>query len=182
MCVKVSVYVAQSLDGYIARENGDLDWLDNYNRTVPEGEDLGYKAFMNSVDILIMGRNTYEKVLSFGNWPYKEKKVIVLSTHQIDIPETIKAYVTLSNETPNILYERLSNEGIKLNYVDGADTIQRFMRVGLVDEITITLIPTLLGSGISLFGKLDKDIQLELISSKGYDFGFSQLIYRVIKE
>lgn len=178
----VSVYIAQSLDGYIARENGELDWLDTYNSTIPQGEDLGFHEFMDSIDILIMGRNTYEKVLSFGVWPYENKKVMVLSSHHLNIPKSLEDTVSHSSETPHNLYKRLKDSGVQKIYVDGANTIQRFLRAGLVDEFIITIIPTLLGSGISLFGKLDKDIQLELISSQGYDFGLCQLHYKVKKE
>ena len=179
--MKVSAYIAQSLDGYIAREDGNLDWLDAYNAIIPEGEDLGYQAFMNSVDVLVMGRNTYEKVLSFGKWPYKDKRVIVLSTRPLDIPDAISNSVKHSDETPEILYKRLSDEGVQKIYIDGANTVQRFLRVGLVNELIITTIPTLLGSGISLFGKLDKDIQLKLVNTQGYNFGFYQLTYRIEK-
>ena len=179
MSLKVSVYVAQSLDGYIAREDGNLDWLDAYNAIIPKGEDLGYATFMDSVDALVMGRNAYEKVLSFGEWPYKDKRVIVLSSRPLEIPNAISKYVSHSSESPEVLYKRLSDEGVKKIYIDGANTIQRFLRAGLVDELIITLIPTLLGSGISLFGKLAVDIQLKLISSNGYDFGFTQLTYSV---
>lgn len=181
MSLKVSVYIAQSLDGYIAREDGNLDWLDAYHQTIPEDEDLGYQAFMDSIDILVMGRNTYEKVLSFGAWPYGEKKVIVLSSHELNIPEHLKQTVTHSDESPKVLHQRLSTEGVGKIYIDGANTIQRFLRAGLVDELIITITPTLLGSGISLFGELAEDIQLELVSSQGYAFGFTQLTYTIKK-
>jgi len=84
-----SVYIATSLDGFIAREDGDIDWLNAANEIVPEGEDCGFFAFMDSVDGLVMGRHTYEKVLSFGQWPYGEKPVIVLSRNEVKMPDSL---------------------------------------------------------------------------------------------
>ncbi|MBN4054240.1 dihydrofolate reductase [Nitrospira defluvii] len=154
----VSVFIATSLDGFIARENGDLDWLDAANKTVSEGEDCGYVAFMDSVDVLVMGRNTYEQVLSFGDWPYQNKPVIVLSSKPLEISASIRDTVSYSSESPKDLCLRLSQEGVKRIYIDGGITIQGFLSAGLVNDITITLIPVVLGSGKPLFGALDNDI------------------------
>ncbi len=163
MSLKASVFIATSLDGYIAGKDGNLNWLDAANKTVPGGEDLGYNAFMDSVDHLIMGRNTFEKVLSFGHWPYAEKSVIILSSNKIEIPKNLPKTVSRSAESPKELYNRLSTEGSKRLYIDGGITIQRFLAEGLIDDIIITLIPVFLGSGIPLFGE----------SKKGTDFKFS---------
>ncbi|WP_299489706.1 dihydrofolate reductase family protein [Acaryochloris sp. IP29b_bin.137] len=179
MSTKVSVFIATSLDGFIARKNGDLDWLNDANATVPEGEDCGYQSFMASVDVLIMGRKTYEKVLSFGEWPYGQTQVIVMSRNPIDFPAELPAWVTHSAETPSALYQRLVKEGAQHLYIDGGMTIQRFLAAGLIDELTLTVIPILLGEGQPLFGPLEKDIQLTPISSRTYDFGFVQLKYAV---
>ena len=182
MSLKSSVFIATSLDGFIARADGNLDWLDAANATVPEGEDCGYNAFMASIDVLVMGRNSYEKVLSFGGqWPYAEKPVIVLSSRTLEIPEMLKKSVTRSSETPQELCARLSQEGIKRLYVDGGITIQRFLAAGLIDDMTITLIPTVLGNGIPLFGRVEKDILLKHIGTKTYECGFVQLTYQVAK-
>lgn len=178
---EVSVFIATSLDGFIARENGDLDWLDAANNTVTEGEDCGYFDFMASVDILVMGRHTYEKVLSFGDWPYQEKPVIVLSSKPVEIPPEIRNSVTFSKESPEELCLRLSKEGIKRIYIDGGITIQRFLSAGLVSDMVITMIPVLLGSGISLFGSLDKDILVNHVATKTFDFGFVQVTYEIGK-
>jgi dihydrofolate reductase len=175
----VSVYIAQSLDGYIAREDGNLDWLDAYNCSIPQCEDLGFHTFMASVDILVMGRNTYEKVRSFGVWPYEKKQVIVLSSQALEIPKSLEETVSHSSDTAQNIYKRLEDSGIQKVYLDGANTIQRFLRAGLVDEFIITIIPTLLGSGISLFGSVENDVQLELVSTQGYEFGVCQLNYKV---
>ena len=174
-----SIYIATSLDGFIAREDGDIDWLDVANELVPEGEDCGFFAFLDSVDCLIMGRNTYEKVLSFGQWPYGEKPVTVVSSHKIEIPDSLPETVSWSSESPRDLTKRLNSEGAKKIYVDGGITVQKFLEEGLVKDITITIIPVLIGSGIPLFGKLAKDILLNHISTKAYDFGFVQSLYEV---
>ncbi len=181
MSVEISVFIATSLDGFIAREHGSLDWLDAANATVPEGEDCGFVSFMNSVDVLVMGRNTYEKVLSFGQWPYDNKRVIVLSSRELEIPLDLRNSVEHSSESPEALYRRQSNNGLSRLYVDGGITIQRFLAVGLIDDLTITMIPVLLGKGKPLFGDLENDIVLRHVSAKAYDFGFTQSTYEVIK-
>ena len=110
MSLKASVFIATSLDGFIARSDGGLDWLDAANATVPAGEDCGYAAFSESVDAMIMGRNTYEKVLSFGQWPYT-KPVIVLSRNKMTIPEELRSTVSHSSESPQELCDRLCVKG-----------------------------------------------------------------------
>ena len=178
---KVSVFIATSLDGYIARKNGDLDWLDAANSTVPKGEDCGYCAFMDTVDVLVMGRKTYEQVLSFGEWPYGKTPVVVLSRNPIMFPPELPDTVTHSSEEPEALCDRLSQEGSKHLYIDGGVTIQRFLAAGLVDEITITLIPIILGEGTPLFGPVLKDVLLKCIGTKTFEFGFVQVQYAVVK-
>lgn len=177
----ISAFIGTSLDGYIARENGDLDWLDKANELVPVGEDCGYAAFMSSVDVLIMGRKTYEKVLSFGSWSYGATKVIVLSRSKVEIPSELEETVSYSSETPVALCERLQNEGNKYLYIDGGMTIQSFLAEQLLTDITITRVPVILGSGIPLFGRLDDDIHLNHLGSIVYDFGFVQSKYEVRK-
>jgi dihydrofolate reductase len=179
MTTKNAVFIATSLDGYIARKNGDLDWLDKANATVPAGEDCGYTAFMDSVDVLVMGRNTYEKVLSFGAWSYGDKPVVVLSSRPVDIAAELAATVTHSSESPQELHKRFSAEGVKRVYLDGGITVQRFLAAGLVDELTITIIPVLLGEGLPLFGPLAADIVLKHNKTKAFDCGFVQVKYEV---
>ncbi len=173
-----SVFIATSLDGFIARSDGRLDWLDKANLTVPEGEDCGYVSFMSTIDVLVMGRNTYEKVLSFGGWPY-EKPVIVLSRNDLTIPQELKGRVSVSHESPESLCERLTKEGAKRIYVDGGAVIQSFLCASLIMDITITQIPVLIGEGISLFGAITNDIDLKHTSTKTYDCGFVQNKYVV---
>ena len=174
-----SVYIATSLDGYIARKNGDIDWLDQANTVVPEGEDCGFFSFMNSIDVLIMGRKTYEKVLSFGTWPYGEKKVIILSRNNVEIPSKLQRTVSYSAESPKYLCKKLISEGRKRLYIDGGMTIQSFLKENLIKEITITTIPIIIGNGISLFSKLPNDIKLKHINTKVYEFGFVQSTYKI---
>ena len=179
MSLKTSVFIATSLDGFIAREDGQLDWLDAANKRVPAGEDCGYNAFMESVDHLVMGRNTYEMVLSFGEWPYGNKPVIVLSSKKIAFPAELSQTVSHSSETPKELVDRLSQEGAKRLYIDGGITIQRFLAKSLINDLTITVIPVILGRGKALFANLDHDISLRHMATKTYEFGFVQLSYEV---
>jgi len=177
--MKISVYIATSLDGFIARTDGSLDWLDEANETASNDEDCGFQSFIETVDVLVMGRKTYEKVLSFGVWPYGSTRVIVLSSRPIEFPPEIPSTVANSSESPRVLYDRLSSEGVRHVYLDGGATIRGFLAEGLVDEITITLIPVLIGEGRPLFGPVKNDIALELIESRSFDFGFIQSKYSI---
>lgn len=181
--MKVSVYIATSLDGFIAREDGGLDWLPGAQEGDGDsgGEDYGYHEFMDSVDILVMGRNTYETVLGFGQWPYGDKQVVVLSSGQVDIPDDLAATVESRSCSPAELVKGLSESGAKHLYVDGGKTIQGFLNAGLISEIIITQVTVLIGSGIPLFGPLSGDKQLALIESRSFDNGFVQSKYRVIE-
>lgn len=171
--VKVSVYIATSLDGFIARTNGDIDWLTGGEG----GEDYGYAKFMSDIDHIVMGRNTYEKVLTFGGWPYA-KKVIVLTSRDLAVSPELSDKVEALNLSPRELVNEMDMRGAKHIYLDGGVTIQRFLREGLVDEMTITTIPILIGEGLSLFGKLENDIKLELIKSESFKNGFVQNKFR----
>ncbi|NJR61981.1 MAG: dihydrofolate reductase [Cyanobacteria bacterium CRU_2_1] len=182
MGAKSSVFIATSLDGFISRVDGSIDWLEQANLVVPEGEDCGYKAFISTVDALVMGRNTFEQVLTFDGWPYAKLPVVVLSHKQIAIPTVIKDTVMVSQESPIEIVTRLLAKGIQHIYVDGGRTIQSFFAADLIDEITITVIPILLGTGRPLFGPLPHDIHLTHIQSMSYEFGFVQHRYRVARE
>lgn len=179
--MKASVYIATSLDGFIARRDGSIDWLNEAHGLVPEGEDCGFKSFMDSVDALIMGRKTFEQVLSFGQWPYGNTPLIVLSHNPVTIPSHLPDTVSCSSEAPPALLERLSTQGINHVYVDGGSTIQGFLVESLIDEITITRIPVAIGDGIPLFGSMSKDLKLSHVGTKTYDFGFIQTTYRIEK-
>ncbi len=177
MTLQTSVYIATTLDGFIARAGGSLDWLEH-----DSGEaDYGFNAFMTSIDCLVIGRITFEKVLGFGDWPYSGKHVIVPSTNlsNNDIPEELRAGVEVVNGNPADLLAALEARGFKHAWVDGGDTIQRFLRAGLIDEITISRIPILIGNGIPLFGVIDGDIRLSHVSTTSFDSGLVQSLYRV---
>jgi dihydrofolate reductase len=177
--MKTSVYVGTSLDGFIARRDGSIDWLNEAQSLVPEGEDCGYKAFMDSVDALIMGRKTFEQVLTFGPWHYGDTPVVVLSHNPVPIPSHLPDTVSYSSESPGTLLERLSGQGVKHVYVDGGSTIQGFFAESLIDEITITRIPIVIGDGISLFAPMEKDITLTHLNTISYKFGFVQSTYAI---
>lgn len=173
--MKTSAYIATSLDGFIARENGDIDWL-----PAPGVEDYGYKEFMDTVDVLIMGRNTFDKVLSFPDWPYGSKPVIVLSHGTVNIPKHIVQSVKSMSSTPRELVSRLQEEGARHVYVDGGKTVREFLDEGLLQQLIITRIPILIGNGIPLFGPLKRDIRLRHIETRQFPDGLVQSRYEVV--
>jgi dihydrofolate reductase len=177
MTITCSVYIATSLDGFIAREDGSIDWLIEANTTAPEGEDCGYAAFMSSVDVLIMGRNTYEQVAGFEPWPYEGKRVVILTSREVDFRQGPRIQLEKSSEAPQVLIKRLSSEGCKHAYVDGGKVIQSFLSSSLIDRLTITTVPVLIGKGRPLFGSVSNDVKLKLAHSKAYEFGFIQNTY-----
>ena len=142
--------MATSLDGYVARSDGRLDWL---MKQKTEGEDHGYDAFMASVDGLVMGRGSFDNALTFGEWPYQKSIVVMSSTlTDADIPEELQTRVRLSSQTPELLMQELDSEGWKRAYVDGGKIVQSFLRAGLISDITLTHVPILIGEGLPLFG------------------------------
>jgi len=175
MSLKASVYIATSLDGFIARKNGNIDWLPTDSE---DGEDFGYAAFMSDIDHIVMGRNSFEKVLTFGSWPY-EKKVIVLTSRDLTIPPELTEKVEALHLSPPNLIHELELRGARHIYLDGGVTIQRSLREGLVNELTITTIPILLGEGLPLFGTLHQDIHLKLLNSHTFQNGFVQNKYQI---
>lgn len=174
-----SVYMAASLDGFITREDGSIDWLNQAGQAVPKGEDCGFAAFLDSVDALIMGRVTFEQVVSFGQWPYGDKPVIVLSRSGVEIPEDLPKSVSRSSESPRELTGRLAAQGARRLYVDGGLTVQSFLAEGLIRDVTITFIPVILGCGKPLFGETGRDISLKHLSTRSWEFGFVQSAYEV---
>ena len=173
-----SVFCGLSLDGFIARPDGALDFLDG-DGTAPMG-DHGYEAFMASVDALVMGRRTFEVMLGFGQWPYT-KKVFVLSSGAVDLARVKErgADVELLNATPEEVVRQLAARGYKHLYIDGGATVQRFLRAGLIDRLIVTQLPVLIGQGIPLFGALEKDIRLKLVASRSLPGGLVQREYGI---
>jgi dihydrofolate reductase len=177
--IKCSIFIATSVDGFIARKNGAIDWLID-NSEANDKEDYGYKDFLNSVDAIVMGRKTYEVVRSFQEWPYTDKNLIVLSRRNPGIPETLTPSVKLMSGTPNEIVKKLSEFGVRHLYIDGGKTIQGFLQAGFINEMTITKIPILLGEGIPLFASFYNDIKLRHIRTKVFENGFVQNMYRVL--
>ena len=157
-----------------------MDWLHRPEYTVPDVGDYGYGEFIASVDTLVIGRNSFEKVLSFSEWPYGEMPVVVLSSSGVSIPTRIQGTVTVEYGSPEEIVSMLEDRGRQHLYIDGGVTIQRFLRAGLIDEMTITRIPVLLGDGIPLFGAIGVEVQLKHIATNSYENGFVQNQYQVL--
>jgi dihydrofolate reductase len=172
--VKASVFIGTSVDGFIARLNGDLDFL-----PAGGGEPHGYREFMETVDALVIGRKTYETVLAFETWPYAEKRVFVLSTRPL-APAPPDAVVEHMSGDPAEIVSQLETRGIKHVYVDGGITIQGFLQAGLIQRLIITRVPVLIGDGVSLFGPLPHDVRLEHVATRDYPSGLVQTEYRVV--
>ena len=168
-----SVFVGTSLDGFIARPNGDLDWL-------PEGggEPHGYDEFIASVDAIVIGRKTFEKVLTFGAWPYGDKRVVVLSSRRVDLSAAGGVVEQMAGPEAEIV-SQLAASGAHHVYVDGGITIQGFLRAGLIQRLVITRVPVLIGDGIPLFGTLPRDMRLRHVATRQYPSGLVQSEYHV---
>jgi dihydrofolate reductase len=173
--MRASVFIATSLDGFIARENGSLDWLPPGG-----GEEHGYTAFMATVDAVVMGRNTFETVLTFDAWPFGEKPVVVLTTRPYKGPPPLNAVLEFMRGSPHEILRQLAERGLRHVYVDGGITVQRFLEAGLVQNLTITRIPVLLGRGIPLFGSLSHEIRLEHFVTRSYAGGMVTSEYEVV--
>lgn len=174
------VFIATSLDGFIARSDGDIEWL--LKRDDPS-EDHGYNSFIADIDGIILGRRTYEKVLTFEEWFYS-KPVIVLSKTltNSNIPERLMDKVRILDTTPSELMNRLDREGWKRVYVDGGQLIQSFLQEGLIEDMIISKVPVLLGQGRPLFGPLKKEISLEHETTLAFPSGLVQSRYRVCRK
>ena len=171
--MRTTVYVGTSLDGFIARKDGDIDWLVKYqNKEVHDS----YHEFISRIDAMVIGRGTFEKVLSFPEWPY-EKKVFVLSSSLKQIPDTLNEKATLVAMNPPALLSYLAAKRFSNIYVDGGKVIQSFLKEDLIDELVITKVPELIGSGIPLFGYLDNDLQFEHIHTNIYSDGLVKSHY-----
>jgi dihydrofolate reductase len=170
-----SVFIGVSVDGFIARPNGALDFLPPGG-----GEPHGYDEFMASVDALVIGRGTFETVLSFPEWPYGKKRVVVLSSRPLDFSGVRGGNVEQMSGPPAEIVSKLSASGAQHAYIDGGITIQRFLRAGLIQRLIITRVPVLIGEGIPLFGTLPHDIRLRHVATKHYQSGLVQTEYEVL--
>jgi dihydrofolate reductase len=172
--MKASVFIATSLDGFIARPDGALDWL-----PADGGDPHGYAEFIATVDAIVIGRKTFETVLSFAAWPYERMPVVVLSTtlSVVAVPEGAVCEVMAG--TPQQIVSRLAQRGMQHLYIDGGVTIQGFLEAGLIQRVIITRIPVLLGSGIPLFGPLSHDIRFQHVATRSYPSGMVQSEYLI---
>ncbi|MGO8795803.1 MAG: dihydrofolate reductase family protein [Candidatus Sulfotelmatobacter sp.] len=169
-----SVFVGTSVDGFIARLNGEFDFLPD------EPEPHGFDEFFAGIDTLVIGRKTYETVLAFPEWPYGQKRVVVLSSRPVDLSAARGGVVEQMSGEPTEIVAKLEATGARRLYVDGGITIQRFLGAGLIQRLVITRVPVLIGEGIPLFGSLPKDVQLRHIATLTYPSGLVKSEYEVV--
>ena len=170
----VSVFIGTSVDGFIARPNGDVDFL-----PPGEGEPHGYDEFIASVDAIVIGRKTFETVLTFAAWPYGDKRVVVLSSRPVDLSAAREGVVEQMAGSPAEIVSKLAASGAHHLYVDGGITIQGFLRAGLIQRLVVTRVPVLIGDGIPLFGTLPRDIRLRHVATQYYPSGLVKTEYHV---
>jgi len=172
--MKTYVFVGTSLDGFIARTNGDFKWLIPF-----QNEDVhkNYNEFIAGIDAIVIGRGTYEVVLAFPTWPY-DKKLFLLSSSIKQVPDSLKEKVTILSMSPHEVLVHLASLGYSNVYVDGGQVIQSFLREDCIDEMIITKVPILIGTGIPLFGHLDNDIQFMHLRTDTYSNGLVKSHYR----
>ena len=178
--LECSVFVGVSLDGFIARRNGDLDWL--MGEAGGDSAEYGYDEFIAGIDGIVMGRRTFEKALTFDKWYYGTKRVVVLSKHSLDlsVAQARGGVVELMAGSPAEIVSKLAASGARHLYVDGGITIQEFLRAGLINRLIISRLPVLIGDGIPLFGSLPRDIRLRHIATRTYPGGMVQSEYHVV--
>ena len=178
MTLRTAAFIATSLDGFIARPDGALDWLLGADSS---GADHGYDAFIAPVDVVVMGRHTFGTVLTFDAWPFPERRTVVLSTtlRAADVPAALVERVELHPGPVAALVRHLADTSARHAYVDGGRVIQSFLAAGALDEITVTRIPVLIGRGIPLFADLGRDVALEHRRTVAYESGFVQSTYAV---
>lgn len=168
-------YIATSLDGFIARTDGAIDWLPS---PAAAGEDFGWSEFIAEIDAIVMGRKTFEQVLTFGMWPYEGTPLIVLTSTLTEVPEHLIGKAECVCLAPTALMANLAERGYRRVYVDGGQTIQSLLRTGLLDELIVTTIPVLIGSGIPLFGPLDDDVPWRHLGTETLTGGLVRSRYR----
>jgi dihydrofolate reductase len=169
----VSVFVGTSVDGFIARPNGSLDFLPPGG-----GEPHGYNEFIATVDAIVIGRKTFETVQAMEGWPYGDKRVVVLSRRHLDLSAADGAVEQMGGPPAEIVAQ-LAASGAHHLYVDGGITIQGFLRAGLIQRLVITRVPVLIGEGIPLFATLSRDVQLRHIATRHYSSGLVQSEYQI---
>lgn len=173
------IYIAVSLDNFIATQDGGLDWL--YAIPNPERSDYGFAEFLKHIDAIVMGRNTFETVLGFDTWPY-QKPVFVLSRTLAKLPEKAAGKAELIRGEPTEVVAALNARGYQNLYIDGGRTIQGFLEADLIDEMVITRVPILLGGGIPLFGRLPNELKFRLVSTERLNDTLVKSIYHRLSQ
>ncbi len=169
-----NVYIGTSLDGFIARADGDFDWLMKFADA--DAVD-SYNEFMAGIDAIVIGRGTFETVLGFPTWPY-DKPVFVVSNSIKEVPEELKEKTTILSLEPSDILKHLSDKGFKAAYIDGGKLIQSFLAADLIDSLIIARVPVLIGSGIPLFGSLDADVEFDHVRTSTYPNGLVRSYYK----
>jgi dihydrofolate reductase len=172
--MKLTVFCGVSVDGFLARPDDTLDFL-----RVGELEPHGFEEFYDSVDVVVIGRKTFEVVLTFDKWFYGRKAVVVLSSRPLDFSSVNDGVVEQMSGEPAEIVTQLKARGFKHAYIDGGITIQRFLAAGLIDRLVITRVPVLIGAGIPLFGPVPRDIGLRHVETRCYKGGLVQSEYEV---
>ena len=171
--MKLSVFCGVSVDGFLARLDHALDFLDAGGQ-----EPHGFEEFYGSVDVVVIGRKTFEVVLTFGKWFYGKKPVVVLSSRSLNFSSIAGVVEQMSGEPAEIV-KQLEFRSFKHAYIDGGITIQRFLAAGCIDRLVITRVPVLIGAGIPLFGPVPSDITLRHIETRCYKGGLVQSEYEI---
>lgn len=174
-----AIFVGVSLDGFIARPNGDLDWL--MGEGGGDSAEYGYNEFIAGIDAIVMGRKTFEKVLTLDKWYYGSKRLVVLSHQPLDfsIARARGGVVEQMAGSPKEITAQLAASGASRLYVDGGITIQEFLRAGLIQRFILSRLPILIGEGIPLFGPLPHDIRLHHVATRTFSGGMVQCEYRL---
>jgi dihydrofolate reductase len=177
--MKASVFIAASLDGFIARLDGAIDWLTAFED--PDGEDYGFGDFMKTVDTIVMGRHTYDKVIELGGWYYGATPLVVLTSRPASLPAPPEpGIVEPMSGSPAQIVERLETRGAQHLYVDGGQTIQAFLRDDLIQQLIITRIPVIIGTGIPLFGDVSRDVGVRHLTTRSFANGLVQSQYATV--
>lgn len=184
--MRCSAFIATSADGYIATPDGGVEWLASAGCAdvdKSEPDDMGFKAYIASIDCLIMGRKTLQKLASFNltdeQWPYGDRRIVALSRSQKSLPANLSGKAEFYHGSIPDLLAKLQSEGHQQAYIDGGETITAFIEQRLLDEITVTVAPLLLGEGIPLFGRLSQSVPLHQTRTRHFPNGFVQLHYRL---
>src|SRR5215467_13148307 len=172
--IKLSVFCGVSVDGVLARPDNALDFLDAGGQ-----EPHGFEEFFGSVDVIVIGRKTFEVVLTFGAWFYGKKQVVVLSSHPLDFSAVQGGVVEQMSGEPAEIARQLKSRGFQHAYIDGGLTIQRFLAAGCVDRLVITRVPVLIGAGVPFFGPVPSDISLRHVATRSYKGGLVQSEYEI---